>query len=108
MGRAMGSTLPSEKLDWRNYASWLYKMHQYLLGHGYWNNVEGTNEAAPNATHRDFPVWEQAASKVMTYYFASNVRDQLLGYIRGTRTLKDAWGNLKRIFAARKLYLLAS
>ena len=25
-----------EKLDRSNYASWSYKMHQYLLGHDYW------------------------------------------------------------------------
>ena len=37
------------------------------------------------------------------------MRDQLLSYIRDARTPKDAWGNLKKIFAAstttRKLQL---
>jgi hypothetical protein len=35
MDRGVGSFLPTEKLDRTNYASWSYKMHQYLLGHGY-------------------------------------------------------------------------
>ena len=35
MDRSMASSLPPEKLDRTNYASWSYKMHQYLLGHGY-------------------------------------------------------------------------
>ena len=36
-----------EKLEWSNYASWSYTMHQYLLGHDYWSYVEGANVAAP-------------------------------------------------------------
>ena len=35
MDRGMASSLPTEKLDRSNDASWSYKMHQYLLGHGY-------------------------------------------------------------------------
>ena len=34
MDRGMASSLPVEKLDRSNYASWSYKVHQYLLGHG--------------------------------------------------------------------------
>ena len=33
MNTQMGSALPSEKLDRNNFASWEYKMHQYLVGH---------------------------------------------------------------------------
>ena len=73
-------------------------MHQYLLGHEYWSYVEGANDVVPDLTHRDFPVWEQSASIVL-YYFASNVGDQLLSYIRDAKTSKEAWGNLKKIFA---------
>ena len=40
----MASSLPIEKLDRNNYASWSYKMHQYLLGHGYWSYVDGAND----------------------------------------------------------------
>ena len=47
----MASSLPMEKLDRSNYASWTYKLHQYLLGHGYWSYVNGVNNAAPESTH---------------------------------------------------------
>ena len=50
----MGSSLPKEKLDRSNYASWSYKMHQYLLGHEYWSYVEGANDAVPDTMHGDF------------------------------------------------------
>ena len=83
-------------------------MHQYLLGHGYWSYVEGANDAAPNATHRDFPAWEHVASKVM-YCFVFSVGDKLLSYTRDAKTPKDAWTNMKKVFVAstiaRKLQL---
>ena len=83
-------------------------MHQYFLGHGYWSYVDGTNETAHESTHIDFQAWEQSASKVL-YCFMSCVSEQLLRYIRDARTPKNAWGNLKKIFAAstttRKLQL---
>ena len=101
MDRGMASSLPTEKLDRSNYASWSYKMHQYLLGHGYWSYVDGANDATPESTHRDFPAWEQSASRVL-YCFASSVGDQLLSYIRDAKTPKEAWGNLKKIFATSK------
>mgnify|MGYP002776136822 CR=1 FL=1 len=88
-----------EKLNISNYASWSYKMHHYLLGHGYWSYVEGANDATPDSTHMDFPAWEQSASKVL-YCFASSISDQRLSYIRDAKTPKEAWGNLKKIFAA--------
>ena len=72
MDRNIASSLPTEKLDRSNYASWSYKMHQYLLGHGYWSYAEGANVVAPDSTQRDFSVWEQGASRVL-YYLASYV-----------------------------------
>ena len=108
MDRSMASSLPTEKLDRTNYASWSYKMHQYLLGHGYWSYVEGANEAAPESTHRDFRAWEQSASRIL-YFFASCVGEQLLSYDRDAKTPKGVWENLKKIFAvnttARKFQL---
>ena len=95
----MGSSLLTENLYRNNYASWSYKMHQYLLGHGYWSYVEGANDATLNSTHMEFPTWEQSASRVL-YCFASSVDDQLLSYIRDVKTPKEAWGNLKKVFAA--------
>ena len=104
----MGSSFPMEKLDRNNYASWSYKMHQYLLGHQYWSNVEGANNAAPDTTHMDFSAQEQVASRVM-YCFGSNIDDQLLNYIRDAKMPKDAQTNLKKVFVAsttaRKLQL---
>ena len=62
-----------------------------MLGHVYESYVEGANDTTPDATYK-------AASRVM-YYFASNVRDKLLSYIKDAKTPKDKWANLKRIFA---------
>jgi hypothetical protein len=108
MDRGVGSFLPTEKLDKTNYASWSYKMHQYLLGHGYWSYVDGAHDTAPDPTDAGFAAWEKSASKVM-YCFASCVGEQLLCYIRDAGTPKAAWENLKKIFAAsttaRKLQL---
>ena len=80
MNRSIASSLPIEKLDRSNYTSWLYKNHQYMLGHGYWSYVEGANVAAPDSTHKDFLMWEQATSKVLCC-LASCVQDQMLDYI---------------------------
>ena len=74
MYKGTASSLPTEKPDKRNYASWSYKMPQYLLGHGYWSYVDGANDATPDATHRDPSSWEQAANRVM-YGFMSSVND---------------------------------
>ena len=104
----MVSSLPTEKLDRTNYASWSYKMHQYLLGHDYWSYVDGANDAASEPTQRDFPAWEQSASRVL-YCFASSVGEQLLSYVWDAKMPKGAWENLKKIFTAstttRKLQL---
>ena len=48
----MANSLPTEMLDRCNYTCWSYKMHQYLLEHGYWSYVNGANDATP---HKDFP-----------------------------------------------------
>ena len=52
MNTQMGSALPTEKLDKTNFASWEYKMHQYLFGQGYWSYVEGANESTQPRTCR--------------------------------------------------------
>ena len=108
MDRGMGSALPTEKWDKSNYTSWEYKMHQYVFGHGYFSYIHGENEVAPKSAHKDFPVWEQAASRVL-YCLASYMHDQMSGYIRNAKLPKEAWENLKKIFVAstmaRKLQL---
>jgi hypothetical protein len=72
--RGVGSFLPAEKLGKTNYASWLYKMYQYLLGHGYWSYVDGPNDTPPDPTDADYPAWEKLVSRVM-YCFASCIRE---------------------------------
>ena len=99
MNTHMGSALPTEKLDKSNFASWKYKMHQYLVDQGYWSYIEGAYENQPNLAHANYPGWEQAASHAL-YYLASCVHDHMLGYIREATTPKEAWGNLKKNFAA--------
>ena len=89
MDRGMGSSLPTEKLDRSNYTSWSYKMHLYLLRHWFWSYGEGANKVQPESTHKFFPTWEQAPSRVL-YCFASCVHDQMLRYIRDAKLLKDA------------------
>ena len=87
----MAGSLSMEKLDRSNYAAWMYKMHQYLLGHDYWSYVNGANDATPEVTHKDLSAWEKAASKVM--YYTSSVNDQPLNHIRDDKTPKEAWTN---------------
>ena len=58
MDRSIASSLLTEKLDRNNYASWSYKMHQYLLEHSYWSYLEAVNAIAPDSAHKDFPMWE--------------------------------------------------
>ena len=108
MNNQMGSVLPTKKLDRSNFASWEYNMHQYLVGQGYWSHIKGAHENKPNPTHVDYPAWEQAANHVL-YCLASCVHNHMLGFICKAKTPKEAWGNLKKIFAAntatRKLQL---
>ena len=103
MNTQMGSALPTEKLDRNNFASWEYKMHQYL--------VEGAHEDQPVVTAPEYATWEQDEIRVM-YFLATCVHDHMLGYIREAKTPKEAWENLRKIFApnttARKLQLLKS
>jgi hypothetical protein len=93
MDKGVGSFLPAEKLDRTNYASWSYKMHQYLLGHGYWSYVDGAKDTPPDPTDADYPAWEKSASTVM-YCFASCVGEQLLSYVLDAAMLKAVWENL--------------
>ena len=99
MNTQMGSTIPTKKLDSNNFASWEYKMHQYLVNQGYWGSIEGAQETQLNPTHADYLAWEQVASHVL-YYLAACVHDHMLGYILEAKMPKEAWGNLKKIFAA--------
>ena len=108
MNAQMGSALPIEKLDRHNYASWKYKMYQYLVGQGYWSYLEGAQEKAPDLINPNYPTWQQGASRVI-YCLAKCVQDHMLSYIRDVKAPKEAWKNLKKIFVSstttRKLQL---
>ena len=101
MNTEMGSALPTEKLDRNNFASWEYKMHQYLVRQGYWSYIEGAHVDQPVETAPKYATWVQAASRVM-YFLATCVHDHMLGYIREAKTSKEAWENLRKIFSANK------
>ena len=62
----------------------------------------------PNITNANYPTWEKGASRVM-YCLATCVHDHMFSHIRDAKTHKEAWENLKKIFAAntsaRKLQL---
>ena len=79
-----------------------------MLVKGYWGYIEGAQENQHNSAHVDYLVWEQTLSRVL-YCLASCVHDHMLGYIQDAKIPKEAWGNLKKIFAAnmaaRKLQL---
>ena len=76
-------------------------MNQYLVSQGYWSYK-------PEITHANYPTWEQGASRVL-YFLATCVHHHILSHIRDAKTPKEAWENLKKIFAAdtstRKLQL---
>ena len=99
MNTQMGSTLPSEKLDWSNFSSWEYRMNQYLVVQGYWGYIKGLHEKKPNITDAEYPNWDQGANQVM-YCLATCVHDHMLGHIRDAKTPKEAWENLWKIFSA--------
>ena len=69
-------------------------MHQYLVGQGYWTYIKGAHEDQPGLA-----TWEQAASRLM-YCLVRCLHDHMLGYICKPKTLKEAWDNLRKIFAA--------
>ena len=96
MDRSMASSLPTEKLDRTNYASWSYKMHQYLLGHGYWSYVEGANDTAPESTHRDFPA-NTTARKLQLRQELSNLRQRDMSVADYTSKIKDICDSLASI-----------
>ena len=94
----MGSSLPSDKLDWSKFSSWEYKVNQYLVDQGYWGYINDTHENRPDPKNADYSTWEQMASQVM-YCLTTCVHDHMLSHIRDAKTPKEAWENLKKIFA---------
>ena len=102
MNTQMGSALPREKLDRNNFASWEYKMHQYFVGQGYWSNIEGAQGNRPEPMTPECSKWEQATSRVI-YCLMTCVHEHMRGNIHEAKTPKEAWENLRKIFAANTI-----
>ena len=99
----MGNALPTEKLDTHNYASWEYKLHQYLVGQGCWSYIEVSQETAPDLINPNYPTRQQGASKVM-YCLETCVQNHMLSYIRDANAPKETWKNLKLDLHMQKLF----
>ena len=95
----MGSSLPSEKLDQSNYSSWEYTMTQYLIDQDNESYINCAQENRHDSKNANYPTWEQATSRVI-YCLVTCVHDHMLSHIRDAKTPKEAWENLKKIFAA--------
>ena len=63
--QASWKSVENQNLDRTNFTSWEYKMHQYLVGQGYWSYIQGAHEDQPDSTHANYPAWEQVASRVL-------------------------------------------
>ncbi|MCO5612344.1 hypothetical protein L7F22_066611 [Adiantum nelumboides] len=106
----------SEKLTEDNFHAWKFKITNYLKGKGYWDYVEGANEAPPVTLDIGASVeqvtslkdWHQGSAKVM-YSMSISVSDSIVGHIQDANSPKDAWDNLIAFNAtntrARKIQL---
>ena len=65
MNTKIGSALPTEKLDRTNFASWDYKMHQYLVGQGYCSYIQEAHGMQPNPTHANYPACELSRTSII-------------------------------------------
>ena len=54
MNTQMDNSLPNEKLDRNNIAHWEYKMHQYLVGQGYWGYIKAVQETKTGPNDTDY------------------------------------------------------
>ncbi|MCO5558496.1 hypothetical protein L7F22_012080 [Adiantum nelumboides] len=91
----------SEKLTGDNFHAWKFRITNYLKGKGYWDYVEGANEAPPvipdtRASAEQVKAlkdWHQGSAKMM-YWLSINVSNSIVGHIQDADSLKDAWDNL--------------
>ena len=94
----------SDKLDKNNYPAWKFRMTNFLQGKGYWDFIDGENEAAPecpveNATpeqRKALKDWTQGKSKVM-YWLSMSVTDGMMGYLQSAATPAVAWKSLSKL-----------
>ncbi|MCO5584147.1 hypothetical protein L7F22_038070 [Adiantum nelumboides] len=106
----------SEKLTEDNFHAWKFRITNYLKGKGYWDYVEGANEAPPVIPDtrasveqvKSLKEWHQRSAKVMYWLFVS-VSNSIVGHIQDADSPKDAWDNLIAFNAintrARKIQL---
>ncbi|MCO5581286.1 hypothetical protein L7F22_035165 [Adiantum nelumboides] len=91
----------SEKLTENNFHAWKFRITNYLKGKGYWDYIEGANEALPVIPDTEASAeqvkplkdWHQGSAKVM-YWLSVNVSDCIVGHIQDADSPKDAWDNL--------------
>ncbi|MCO5546979.1 hypothetical protein L7F22_000419 [Adiantum nelumboides] len=106
----------SEKLTEDNFHAWKFRITNYLKGKGYWDYVEGANEAplvipdtgASIEQVKSLKDWYQGSTKVM-YWLSLSISDSIVGHIEDANSPKDAWDNLIAFNAtntrARKIQL---
>ncbi|MCO5562105.1 hypothetical protein L7F22_015731 [Adiantum nelumboides] len=92
------------------------KVDNNLKGKGYWDFVEGANEAPPvipdtgafSKQVRSVKNWHQRYTKVM-YWLSVSVSNSIVGHIQDADSSKDVWDNLIAFNAtntrARKIQL---
>ena len=52
------SGLISEKLDKNNFHAWKFRMTNFLMRKGYWEYIEGDQEAPPQISEANATPWE--------------------------------------------------
>ncbi|MCO5551812.1 hypothetical protein L7F22_005315 [Adiantum nelumboides] len=91
----------SEKLTEDNFHAWKFRITNYLKSKGYWDYIEGANEAPPvnpdtgaSAEQvKSVKDWHQGSAKVMYWLFVG-VSDSIVRHIQDADSPKDAWDNL--------------
>ena len=94
----------TDKLDKKNYLAWKFKMTNFLQGKGYWDYIDGENEAAPecpteNATpeqRKALKDWTQGKSKVMCW-LSMSITDGMMGYLQSAVAPTVAWKSLSKL-----------
>ncbi|MCO5551335.1 hypothetical protein L7F22_004836 [Adiantum nelumboides] len=84
-----------------NFHAWKFEITNYLKGKGYWDYVEGDNEALlvlPNTRASAENVnaikdWHEGATKVI-YWLSINVLNSIVGHTQNANSFKDAWDKL--------------
>ncbi|MCO5547223.1 hypothetical protein L7F22_000668 [Adiantum nelumboides] len=91
----------NEKLTEDNFHAWKFRITNYLKGKGYWDYVEGANEAPPVIPDtgafveqvKSMKDMHRGSTKVM-YWLSGSVSDSIVGHIQDANSPKDAWDNL--------------